>query len=149
MVRRRKVVKRNLCLGSCQEVVFEKAITIRAICEGNVQNLSIIHCLLHTTTKRLVIVLRFYNCNRVILGDAKQVIIFFPLFAGVLLSLDYDTAIREVFFHGNIIKGPTCFLKSRRNIAELYLFLGQLFLINIHKRTTSYKCLLLELNLQI
>ncbi len=54
--------------------MLQKTISIRTVCKRNVKNLSVFHCLLHTSSKRLVIVFRFDNSNGFV-GGMKQEII--------------------------------------------------------------------------
>ena len=84
--------------------MFEKTVPIRAICKWHVQNLGIFHCLLHSAAEGLIIVFGFNNCNWVILRNTEQIVVFLTLFAGMLFTLYDNTAIREVFLHGNIFK---------------------------------------------
>src|SRR5574344_926287 len=108
--------------------MLQKTISIRTVCKRNVKNLSVFHCLLHTTSKGFVIVFRFDNSNGLIGGMKQEVISFLSCLACMYLTLEYNSTIGKVVFHSDMFVLPPCAVNGRCDITQLYIFFGQIFL---------------------
>ena len=131
LLRSRELVKTDVLLDTCCEIIFGKTISIGAVGKLKVQDLSISFGLPNTTADRMIVVFCFDNSNRELIRfGLKKIVGKLLRLSGMRgLALEYNASIREGIFHPDVLFIPPGTFKRRCNELQFYVLFGQLLFV--------------------
>src|SRR5450631_732497 len=83
--------------------MFQERVAIGTKNKGNIQNLSVFEGLLHASPYRVIVVFRFYDCNREIGFIGEEIINFLSLSPPDRLATDNNATFGEIDFFSHLL----------------------------------------------
>ena len=142
ILRRGKLLKRQLSLFPGLHIVFKETIAIRAVHKRNVQHLGVFDGLLHPGSNAVPVIFRLDDGKRDIWLVVKQVVCALSLPSGCDISTDDDTTVREIVLHADLLLFvPASALNGRGNELKFDVLLSHfMFFHKVAHANASFCC---------
>ena len=102
ILRRRKLLKRQLSLFPGLHIVFKETIAIRAVHKRNVQHLGVFDGLLHPGSNAVPVIFRLDDSQWNIGLVVEQIVSALSFASGSNITTDDNTTVREVVLHADL-----------------------------------------------